>query len=297
MPLPDEGNCSQVETTIDGIHTKGTQNPIKLCLTQPPGTDGFGAHYTLYMTAIAFAAARNVAYCHTRNECVGHHQDADLSEILIGLDAGDCTKCNRAKHGYFHSMNKDADLYYTPCVRNFLRKRYQRGAKQLKLSTTFMEEPANTTVIAVHIRRGDVSVNHDKGQRYVKLEAFERGMQMIRSRLLQDKNRHVFHIFSEGEPDDFELLAKHDDVKLQLLGDDGMFQTFHSLANAEYLITSPSSFSYAAGILSTGKVDFVSFPLTRPVISRQRRCSYINKMKKCETIVLAGFLSQGMEFL
>eukprot|EP00466_Bigelowiella_natans_P012847 jgi/Bigna1/64879/fgenesh1_kg.88_\ len=253
--------CNLVKSTTDGkFHMeKEFEDPVKHCLTGPPAKDGFGAHYTLFMTAVAFAAKNRITYCHTPGSHVAHAQDNDQLKILMGFKAGNCSKCDREKHGYFHWVNEDPEAYYTPCVRNYLREKYDAGVETLNLQSTFGRDE-NTTVIAVHIRRGDIDEETNHGNRYVKMSAFERGLEMIRKDYLKPREVHVFHVFSEGSPEDFKILTKHDDVELQLLGDDGMMTSFHSMVTADYLLTSPSSFSYAAGVLSKGKV-FDIYPI------------------------------------
>lgn len=112
--------------------------------------------------------------------------------------------------------------------------------------------------VAVHIRRRNAmdmknpSVHDTSGAeyraRYLDLEYFEILMQSILTALPEE--RVVFHIFSQGTPDGFEPLLRFGDVRLHL--DVDQYNTFHNMACADVLITSPSSFSYKAGMLNPG---------------------------------------------
>jgi len=112
--------------------------------------------------------------------------------------------------------------------------------------------------VAVHIRRRNAmdmknpSVHDTSGAeyqaRYLDLEYFEILMQSILTALPDEGV--VFHIFSQGTPDGFEPLLRFGDVRLHL--DVDQYNTFHNMACADVIITSPSSFSYKAGMLNPG---------------------------------------------
>jgi hypothetical protein len=112
--------------------------------------------------------------------------------------------------------------------------------------------------VAVHIRRRNAmdmknpSVHDISGEgyrsRYIDLEYFEQLMEIITEALGYEVP--VFHIFSQGTADGFEPLLCFPDVRLHL--DVDQYNTFHNMACADILITSPSSFSFKAGMLTPG---------------------------------------------
>jgi hypothetical protein len=126
---------------------------------------------------------------------------------------------------------------------------------QQRPNATILREPGRINV-AVHIRRRNTmdmknpSV-HDTNSaayrsRYIELDYFEQLMSII-SKVVPEP---VFHIFSQGTPDGFEPLLAFKDVRLHL--DVDQYNTFHNMAASDILITSPSSFSFKAGMLSPG---------------------------------------------
>ena len=66
-----------------------------------------------------------------------------------------------------------------------------------------------------------------------------------------------FYIFSEGKKEDFEQFAGVKGIKLCL--NESVSDTFSNLVHADILVTSPSSFSYVAALLSTGIVYAKTF--------------------------------------
>lgn len=108
--------------------------------------------------------------------------------------------------------------------------------------------------VAVHIRRGDIVAMKSQGlgnwqQRFVEPDWFARVMRHV----VQDNRgtRPLFHLYSQGEPDEFADLAREFDLRLHL--DAGEQECLLNMSRADILIMSPSGFSYLAAILSTGR--------------------------------------------
>lgn len=120
-----------------------------------------------------------------------------------------------------------------------------------------LREPGAVNV-AVHIRRRNAMdmknpAVHDPNSagyksRYIDLDYFASLMQLITEALPDEQV--VFHLFSQGAPEGFEPLQKFSNVRLHL--DVDQYNTFHNMACADILITSPSSFSFKAGMLTPG---------------------------------------------
>lgn len=95
--------------------------------------------------------------------------------------------------------------------------------------------------IAVHVRRGDIG--HDN-YRYTANDVIVRRLRNV----LAATGPSLVHIYSEGKPSEFGPLQDVGELYL----DGCPFQTFHDLVSADVLMTSRSSFSYVAALLSKG---------------------------------------------
>lgn len=112
--------------------------------------------------------------------------------------------------------------------------------------------------VSVHIRRRNAmdmknpTVHDTSGagykSRYLDLEYFEQLMDAVNRAVPNQKV--VFNIFSQGNPADLHSLLRFGDVRFRL--SESEYNTFHNLAASDVLITSPSSFSFKAGMLCGG---------------------------------------------
>lgn len=107
--------------------------------------------------------------------------------------------------------------------------------------------------VAVHLRRGDVAqMAADKSSnweaRYVPEEWFVAVMDAIQQ-TVPDQSP-CFHIYSQGKPEDFPLVAEREDICFHL--DVSEEETLLNMAKADVLVMSPSGFSYLAAMLSDG---------------------------------------------
>lgn len=107
--------------------------------------------------------------------------------------------------------------------------------------------------VAVHLRRGDVAQMAEAKvgnwqQRYVAEEWFVTMMDAVVEAAGQAQP--CFHIYSQGEQDDFPLVRERSDICFHL--DSCEEETLFNMARADILIMSPSGFSYLASMLSSG---------------------------------------------
>ena len=114
----------------------------------------------------------------------------------------------------------------------------------------------NKTNIAVHIRRENI---HDKGRAGERITTpnkyYLNVMNNIRNKY-NDKKELLFHIYSQGDINNFKILDNND-VIFHLNEDIG--KTFTGLVSADILVISPSSFSYTAALISDGEIYYKKF--------------------------------------
>jgi hypothetical protein len=112
--------------------------------------------------------------------------------------------------------------------------------------------------VAVHIRRMNT---HDKTLPYVEPERVTTGNDFYLNAIDRIRREHAdkdlqFHIYSQGNIENFELFMREDTV-LHL--DEDLSKTFVEMVAADILVTTFSSFSYIAGYLNDGIVYYQSF--------------------------------------
>jgi hypothetical protein len=111
----------------------------------------------------------------------------------------------------------------------------------------------NTKNVAVHIRRPNP---HDN-----RVEGADTPIGYYISKMNEIRNRFpttdlVFHIYSQGNTDEFQALSGND-VIYHI--DENITDTFVGMVFADILVMSRSSFSYSAALLSDGIVYFQPF--------------------------------------
>lgn len=132
-------------------------------------------------------------------------------------------------------------------LRSDLRTRYQRSDKS---GMTLHRGPPGSTIVAVHLRRGDVteaSVSH----RYVPEKTALNTILRLRKAVAPLGRPLHINLYSQGAKEQFQAFA---DIGCHLRIDVDPFETFHNLVAADILLMGKSKFSRLAGLLSDGIV-------------------------------------------
>ena len=115
----------------------------------------------------------------------------------------------------------------------------------------------NKINIAVQIRRENSHDNGGAGCRASTPNSYYLNiMNNLREKYKNNEKQLLFHIYSQGERNQFEEF-NDEDVKFYLNYD--IIETFIGMVSAEKLILSPSSFSYAAALISDGEIYYKNF--------------------------------------
>ena len=114
---------------------------------------------------------------------------------------------------------------------------------------------SNHTHVAVHIRRPmkfDIGTlgNSTPNIYYIQI------MKRIQEMFAQSQKPLLFHIFSQGEE---SLFSEFKEFNIQLHLEDDTFESFKGLVFADIVVTSASSFSYTAALLSRGIIIYKQF--------------------------------------
>mmetsp|Transcript_47526 Transcript_47526/g.78747 ORF Transcript_47526/g.78747 Transcript_47526/m.78747 type:complete len:291 (-) Transcript_47526:481-1353(-) len=259
---------SEMEVIAAGVNVTNC-SPLKVlqvasiqddCVTQLPMKNGFGSQYVGLMSAMAWAGLHKKAFCNTAFQTVAHNQDVKICNTLTGFPAGrDCHHCYSEKE-FFLKIQRELPTHrlleaYTPCLRKQLRESFDQGVEKLGLEPVNFDYSNRTVVnVAVHIRRGDIMNEFmNKGHDIIPNSAYRKAIAHVREILWKNNQTANFQVFSEGSSKSFKNIVEgHDDVQLQLLGDDGALETFVSMVKADILLMAPSSLSWAAAFLRIG---------------------------------------------
>jgi hypothetical protein len=155
------------------------------------------------------------------------------SNILFQLTS-DCTAPNVYDH--------------TPSSQ-ILRMKYWNARAKNPINSDFKKDGLN---IACHVRRGDIVTTKSEDvnlqKRWIDNSYFIKIVNTI-ERLLSEHKIYI-HVFSQGARENFRDFEKLNNVVYHL--DEAQYKTFHSMVVADILLLSPSSFSYKAGMISSG---------------------------------------------
>jgi dTDP-D-glucose 4,6-dehydratase len=164
-------------------------------------------------------------------------QQLDYGSIVMKYFESNIDSCCECEH-----MNFIKDCFWENKNRNF-----------------FKNDKIN---VAIHIRREN---SHDKGlagprattpnNYYLNIMNTIRDKYKDSSKNINNK-KLLFHIYSQGEMTQFQDLTNND-VKFYLNYD--IIESFTGMVSAEILVTSPSSLSYVAALISDGEIHYKKF--------------------------------------
>lgn len=236
---------------------------MELFCTPSNQIDGFGAQYQriieYYIVVVCKYGINSIHY--TPITYLEHNYDnsnkfIDNIENLINLKENihlveQNIKYTQIGFGIIcKEFEENIDYYCQSDPMNFIKKCFWEN----KDRNVFKNNKIN---IAVHIRRGNI---HDKGKAGARIttpnEYYLNIMNGIRNKYKEHDKELLFHIYSQGEMNNFTILQK-EDVIFHL--DEDICKTFTELVAADILLTSPSSLSYVAALISDGEIYYKQF--------------------------------------
>lgn len=235
-------------------------------VTNPFRCDGFGCQYQTIIYSIIYAELEDKTFVYSPFHCMDHNYDGDVDflkkkEWLVNL------------MGYFplvtqvdqFPMHKNKEIQLIPdgyikyfeenliaCANSDALKKIKNIFRANKVRSNYFDE--RYLNIAVHIRRpnqDDVRVAGTDTPDAV----FAYIIEMLRKKYaLQNP---LFHIYSQGDEEEFRSAFARSDIVFHI--NESIEDTFTSLVLADVLVTSRSSFSYTAALLSEGTVYYMRF--------------------------------------
>jgi len=221
--------------------------------------DGFGAQYQKIIQTYIYCKLHNYNFLYKPFASIEHNYDNDdkyiekaenvinLKNNIPNIDNNNIIEIPYHKIRDF--LDNNVDLWCDSSHMAFIKECYWSN----KSKHYFNNDKFN---VAIHIRRENL---HDKcmaGERVTTPNSYYLNIMNIISKKHYDKNL-LFHIYSQGNIDNFKEFLNNENIKLYLNYD--VFETFNALVAADALVTSPSSFSYVAALISDGDIYFKKF--------------------------------------
>ena len=250
--------------------------------------DGFGSQYQKIIESYIFCKMNNLNFAYTPLNVVEHNYDNDPSfniklEKLMNIkdniiNVNDSMNINYIEYSIqiHKNFSENIDMYCNSVHMQYIKDCFWKN-KEKDFFTPFRIEDAQSnrsnpfisapeggilnenwckngkTNISIHIRRENVC---DRGQAGDRVTTPNEYYLNIMNNIRQQYTNTQFHIYSQGDIEQFNDLDKAD-VIFHLNED--IYTTFIGLVAANILVTSPSSLSYTAAMLSDGIVYYRSF--------------------------------------
>lgn len=234
-----------------------------MLITNDLRDDGFGAQYQSILWTILFSEVNGHEYLYNRifrmdndtNDTKKYIQDAEVfmnirnnyTPIEVVYKREDQTVYAMKVPFFFKEIEKNMELYHSSPSFEKLQRLYFE-----KKQSPFDDQHIH---IAVHIRRPTKFDVSDIGSK-VPNTYFTSIMKNLQEMMKQSEKPCLFHIYSQGKPEDF---TEYREFPHQLHLEENTFDTFLGMTFADVLVTSPSSFSYVAALLTKGLVVYYPF--------------------------------------
>lgn len=222
-------------------------------------TDGFGAQYQKTIQTYIYCKLNNINFLYKPFSKVEHNYDNDIHYIdkieklinlknnITNIDNNNCVS-EISYSSISNYLESTVDLFCESPHMQFIKDCFWQN----KDRNFFNNDKFN---VSIQIRRENAHDNGQAGERATTPnQYFINVMNLIREKY-KDKNI-LFHIYSQGNIQNFIDLS-NSDVQFHL--DENLFDTFTGMVSADVLVTSPSSFSYVAALISDGEIYYKRF--------------------------------------
>jgi hypothetical protein len=225
-------------------------------------SDGFGAQFQTRIYCILIAENSGKKYIHTTVKNIEHNYDNDPEfinnvEKLMNLKNGydfikddtSLKNCEILKiWDLINKFESDINLYLNSDSLKNIKNVFWKN----KNRNFFNNDKIN---VAVHIRRPN---NHDTRIDGVdtSIEYYFNIINIIKEKYKHKEKPLLFHIYSQN---DITAYHEFDKTDIQFHLNENLFDSFIGMVAADILVTSRSSLSYVAAILSDGEIYYNPF--------------------------------------
>jgi len=224
--------------------------------------DGFGAQYQRIIQTYIYCKLNNVHFVYSPLDFVEHNYDND-NEYINKLEnvmnlKNNITNTNDSMDVEYLDFGEIVRNYSENNIDNCCESKHMKFIKdcfwQNKTKDYFNNNKLN---IAIHIRRVNSNDMGQAGERATTPNSYYLSIiNIIRDKYKYSNKELLFHIYSQGDISQFTELA-NSDVCFYLNYD--IIESFIGMVAADILVTSPSSLSYVAALISDGEVYYKKF--------------------------------------
>lgn len=224
--------------------------------------DGFGSQYQKIIQTYIYCKMNNLPFAYRPLKDVEHNYNNDEEynnklENVMNLK-NNITNCNDTMKvntiDYLKTVMPYFESNIDSCCESEDMKFIKKCFWENKDKNFFNNNKIN---VALHIRRANP---HDKGKAGERATTpnmyYLEIMNKIREKYKDNEKKVLFHLYSQGGITKFIDLA-NSDVKFYLNYD--ICESFIGMVSAEILVTSPSSLSYIAALISDGEIYYKKF--------------------------------------
>lgn len=228
-------------------------------VTNPYRTDGFGAQFQTILYSMIYAELNNCTFLYSPFIALEHNYDGDPAFLRKMEELA-----NLIDH---YPINEDLDFQKQQPQSEFIRffeshlveSLNTQSLKEAKRLFRLNKDPKKyfddkRLNVAVHVRRPNSHDNRIEGADTPDA-VYLNTIEMLRSELHAESP--LFHIYSQGNESDFRDKYRGDDMVFHINA--STEDTFAAMVLADVLITSGSSYSYTAALLSEGTVYYLPF--------------------------------------
>ena len=221
--------------------------------------DGFGSQYQRIIQAYIYCKLHNLNFVYDKFDKVEHNYENDteynnkleslinLKNNIINLDANENYE-RLVNHTVSQYFEKNIDFCCENKYLEFIKKCFWEN----KSKNYFNNDKFN---VAIQIRRENANDRGLAGPRATTPNKYYLNIMNVIRQKYKDKNI-LFHIYSQGKIIDFSDISGPD-VYYHL--NENVIDTFIGMVSSNALVTSPSSFSYVAALISDGEIYYKKF--------------------------------------
>jgi hypothetical protein len=224
-------------------------------ITYIPSNEGIGSQFQRIMCAFIIYKLKGIIFLYSPFIACEHNYNndnryidslEDLVNLKCNLELVGNREVKQIPYGISNIFESQIDYYCDSDPMNFIKKCFWENKER-----NFYKN--NKINIAVHVRRHNQSDTRIDGTNtpdsyYINI------MSQVREKY---KNKELlFHIYSQGNSNDFNIYENND---VQLHINENPCDTFIGMVAADILVISASSFSYTAALISDGEIYYKKF--------------------------------------
>ncbi len=227
-------------------------------ITNPSRSDGFGAQFQGLIYSVIYAELNGKEFLYTPFRSMEHNYDDDphflerkeqLINFIGNFEINENLDIQPPSHRtYYEFFENNLPL----CVSSNSLKKIKKVFRQNKNKSDYFDD--DHLSIAIHVRRPNSHDNRTQGPD-IPDEVYAKIIKFLRCSYASQNP--LFHIYSQGDVGSFEERFGSSDTVLHI--NESVEETFSSMVLADVLVTTVSSLSYVAGILSEGTVYYIPF--------------------------------------